>query len=116
MLALADATWEEKSYGSVEVTEGLLLPQTIKVAAPDGTAMLCLCNRYYDHDLFLRLEKHCREAGQSDMKLGYADCALPIILDHNTPNNSVSLLWAETEGKSGAHAMQPLFRRRDRHS
>jgi hypothetical protein len=83
-------------------------------ACKDGS-MLDLCDRYYDHALFLRREKHCREAGQTDMKLGYANCALPIVLDHNTPNNSIPLLWAETEGKDGAHAMQPLFRRRDRH-
>ena len=60
-------------------------------------------------------ERHCREAGQSDMKLGYANCALPIVLEHNTPNNSIPLLWAETTGKGGAHRMRPLFYRRDRH-
>ena len=87
----------------------------MKLAAPNDAAMLDLCDRYYDHDLFLRREQHCREAGQADMKRGYADCALPIVLDHNTPNNSISLLWAETDGTNGAHSMRPLFRRRDRH-
>ena len=112
----AHASWQDKSYGRVIVTEGLLLPPAMKLTSPADASMLDLCDRYYDHGLFLRLKKHCEEAGQINMKRGYADCALPIVLDHNTPNNSVSLLWAETEGKDGAHQMQPLFRRRDRHS
>ena len=76
--------------------------------------MLDLCEKYYDHDLYIRLKKHCDEAGQSDMKRGYAKCALPLVLEHNTPNNSIPLLWAESQGKLG-HPMRPLFRRRDRH-
>jgi hypothetical protein len=36
-------------------------------------------------------------------------------LDHNTPNNSIPLLWADTEGNMDAHPMTSLFRRRDRH-
>ena len=31
------------------------------------------------------------------------------------PNNSIPLLWAETQGRLG-RPMRPLFRRRDRHS
>ena len=50
----ADAAWPDKSYGSVTVSEGLLLPPTMKLAAPNDAAMLELCDRYYDHDLFLR--------------------------------------------------------------
>jgi hypothetical protein len=91
-----------------------MLPENVQLSAPRDIAMLALCDRYYDHDLFQRLKKHCEQAGQTDMKLGYANCALPIILDHNTPNNAISILWAETEG-AGGHSMQPLFRRRDRH-
>jgi hypothetical protein len=48
------------------------------------------------------------------MKYGYADCALPLVLEHNTPNNAIPILWAETEGKLG-EPMRPLFFRRDRH-
>jgi hypothetical protein len=77
--------------------------------------MLALCDKYYDHALFKRLEKHCREAGMNTMKLGYAYGALPVVLEHNTPNNSIPLLWAETAGDGRVHAMEPLFFRRDRH-
>lgn len=122
----ADEKLKDKSYGRAIITEGMLLPPDIRVGtineetkemAPTtftDEAICDLCNRYYDHDLFTRLEKHCREAGQTDMRYGYANCALPLVLEHNTPNNSIPLLWAETDGKLGAK-MHSLFLRRDRH-
>jgi len=117
---------ENKSFGQSIITEGMLLPNSLRVAEIDKSSRVAnptnqsdelivdLCGRYYDHDLFMRLETHCREAGQTDMKYGYADCALPLVLEHNTPNNSVPILWAETEGKLGK-PMHPLYFRRDRH-
>jgi len=117
---------ENKSFGEAVITDGMLLPSDFRLATIDkGTRAITLtrttdgpivnlCGRCYDDDLFKRLEKHCREAGQTDMKYGYADCALPLILEHNTPNNAIPLLWAETGGKHGV-PMRPLFFRRDRH-
>ena len=110
----ANNTWPEKDYHDIDITEGLLLPSTLRMRPNTDGPMLALCDKYYDNDLYIRLKKHCDEAGQKDMKRGYAKCALPLILEHNTPNNSIPLLWAETEGKEGP-AMRPLFRRRDRH-
>lgn len=104
----------DRSFGEVTITEGLRLPASLKMVDDTDAAMLDLCERYYDDHLYRRLKKHCDEAGQSDMKRGYADCALPVVLEHNSPNNAISLLWAETSGRHG-HAMRPLFRRRDRH-
>jgi hypothetical protein len=117
---------QHKSFGDAVITEGMLLPSDLTVATIDKETraatpvrssdgpIVDLCGRYYDDALFKRLEKHCREAGQTDMKFGYADCSLPLILEHNTPNNAIPLLWAETDGKLGL-PMQPLFFRRDRH-
>jgi hypothetical protein len=125
-VAEANEKLENKSFGRALITEGMLLPNDLKIAMVDKASRVAtptletdkpivdLCTRYYDHDLYLRLEKHCQEAGQSDMKYGYADCALPLILEHNTPNNTIPLLWAETVGKLGV-PMQPLYFRRDRH-
>jgi len=110
----AEQEWAEKSYGEVSITEGLLLPENLKLTDTDDQGILELCDKYYDHHLYLRLKKHCDQAGQTNMKRGYAECALPLILDHNTPNNSISLLWAETDGIEG-NSMRPLFRRQDRH-
>lgn len=122
----AEEKLTNRSYGDAFITEGLCLPTDLRLGSIDPTMnamtatksgdapFLKLCDTYYDHELFMRLEKHCKEAGQIDMKYGYANCALPLILEHNTPNNSVPILWAETEGNQG-RAMRPLFLRRDRH-
>lgn len=37
-------------------------------------------------------DKHM-QVGGADGRLGFANCALPVVLFHNTPNNSVYLLW-----------------------
>lgn len=125
-VAEANEKLADKSFCRAIITEGMLLPGDIRVATidkdsriprltrPGDGPIVDLCDRYYDHELFKRLETHCKEAGQTDMKYGYADCALPLVLEHNTPNNAIPLLWAETIGKHGA-PMHPLFFRRDRH-
>jgi hypothetical protein len=68
---------------------------------------------YYDK----RIETEAtRKGGVDHLGKGYAECALPLILDHNTPNNSMALLWAESRDELCSHEMRPLFRRRQRHS
>jgi hypothetical protein len=114
-LQQAEQEWGERSYSTYRITEGLILPKSMRMSQPGDNGILTLGHKYYDHALFKRIEKHCREAGQASMELGYADCALPIVLEHNTPNNSVPLLWAETPGDDEVHDMRPLFHRRDRH-
>ena len=104
----------KRDFYEIDISEGMLLPQALKLCATADEPILKMCEKYYDHQLFDRLKEHCDEAGQESMKLGYANCALPLVLEHNTPNNSIPLLWAETTGEKG-HKMCPLFRRRDRH-
>lgn len=111
----AAEAWEQRKYGDWAISEGLLLPTDLPVSSDADGAMINLCEKYYDNELFERLREHCEENGQTTMALGYADCALPIVLEHNTPNNSIPLLWADTDGKGGAHPMRSLFHRRDRH-
>lgn len=45
---------------------------------------------YYDPIVF---DEHFKVGGTADACLGFAGCALPIVLSHNTPNNSVYILW-----------------------
>lgn len=96
---------------------GTILPADLPIDKVVGrhNAFIELTRKYYDP----RIEtKHTGVGGVSHIGLGYGGCALPVVLDHNTPNNAVALLWAETEGGSneaGAPQMRPLFRRRQRH-
>jgi hypothetical protein len=101
-------------FPSLEFTSGLELGDAARIRedGDEDAPYRQLAELYYDSALENR---HTAESGVMDMRMGYKGCALTLVLEHNTPNNALSLLWAETAGKNGAHAMRPLFRRRTRH-
>ncbi len=47
-------------------------------------------DRYCDQSV---VDKHFLVGGTTDARLGFAGCALPVVLSHNTPNNSIYILW-----------------------
>jgi hypothetical protein len=53
-------------------------------------------------------DKHMKKGG-SDGRYGFANCGLSLVLSHNTPNNSLALLWADTD------RVRALFPRVTRH-
>jgi hypothetical protein len=116
---LGDDNW----FRDVIFSFGTILPSTVPIDhSPVGEAQgfLRLAKTYFDPDDPTVKNKHIDEGG-TDASLGFSGCALPLVLEHNTPNNSVALLWADTPGNDGSdgmpqrHAMRPLFRRRQRH-
>ncbi len=116
--ALADLG--DEWFSRVEFSFGTVLPENLPIDRspdPESCGFIPLATKYYDSGIET---KHTREGGTS-LELGFAGGALPLIMDHNTPNNSVGLLWAESRGNDGRdgepvrHAMRPLFRRRQRH-
>ncbi len=106
--------WEKVS-NVVDPSFGLLYPADLPLDPTADAAFIALTNTYYDAGIET---SHTLKGGSQHLGLGYAQCALPLVLDHNTPNNSVALLWAETEDAKfkGPMRMRPLFRRRQRHS
>lgn len=112
--ALADDGWAN----AVHISFGTVLPTDLPLGVVEGRddAFIRLTQTYYDPII---RTKHTDVGGVEHLGLGYGGCALPLVLDHNTPNNAVALLWAETAGgdRDGvvAPAMRPLFRRRQRH-
>lgn len=102
----------------VHFSFGMTLPDDFPIDKVPGRHQdfIALTQKYYDPIIRTR---HTDVGGATHLGLGYGGCALPLILEHNTPNNSIALLWAETEGgdRDGiiARSMRPLFRRRQRH-
>lgn len=96
----------------LQLRYGIVLPDSICVSEQSGSAFLDIVERYYDHSIY---NDHFKLSGVDHAKLGFGGLGLPLIMEHNTPNNAVSLLWAESDGSQG-HAMRPLFRRRQRHT
>ena len=97
---------------------GMIFPRDLPIDATPGRhdEFITLTRTYYDPTI---RTKHTDVGRVEHLGLGYGGCALPLVLEHNTPNNAVALLWAETEGGDRgdivAPAMRPLFRRRQRH-
>lgn len=84
-----------------------LPPETRLDDAKDaGILALARDDRYFDKSAD---DEHTGVAGKSS-RLGYDECRLPLILSHNTPNNSIFLLRGEYE-----HTFTGLFPRISRH-
>jgi len=64
-----------------------------------------LLDEYYSTDFE---DRHLLIGGQG-IKYGFGGCGLPLVLSHNTPNNSLYFLWVEGAQFHG------LFPRRSRH-
>jgi hypothetical protein len=73
----------------VKVVQGL--SDDVRMKPGDGGPIEGLIDRYYDHSVF---DEHFEKGGTLDAKYGYAAGGLPVVLHHNTPNNSVALLWS----------------------
>lgn len=84
------------------------LPASIRVLGGEDEAFLNLAaeDRYFDPTA----DDEHGEVGGVSKRYGFADCRLPVVLSHNTPNNSLFLLWAEAE-----HSVRGLFPRVSRH-
>jgi hypothetical protein len=67
------------------------LDKNIRVQGGQDDDFLKLVDKYYDREV----ENKAMLVGDTkDYKLGFSKCGLPLVLDHNTPNNSVVLLWS----------------------
>ena len=101
-----------KWFEAVEFTSGMQLQPDFPLKPDDIPEFAQVIQNYYDDVI----ETPPMKKGGDNARFGFAQCALPLVLEHNTPNNSIALLWAETPGANGRHSMRPLFRRRNRHT
>jgi hypothetical protein len=85
-------------FSHIDLSEGLLLPQNLPMSEHSDPEMWAISERYYDPALYEQLKVHLDEAKQKHIRHGYGDSALPVVLEHNCPNNSITLIWSETEG------------------
>ena len=84
------------------------LPEELQLrpGVDDGILALAKSDNYFDP----QANTEATAVGGNDARLGFADGRLPFVLSHNTPNNSIYLLWAEPW-----HSVRGLFPRVSRH-
>ena len=66
------------------------IEDSIKINLTDNKDFIELSKKYIGKDI---VDVHFKKAKHENYFLGYNECALPLILVHNTPNNSMPLLW-----------------------
>lgn len=118
--AIASASKEVRLERPSHYTFGAKVAQEVCISAAnsDHATLVALTQTYYNPKIQSR---HTDVGGVKHLGLGYGGCALPLILYHNTPNNSLALLWAEApdgpdDDGNPQREMRPLFRRRQRHT
>lgn len=85
----------------------LRLQSSLKV---EHGELVRLCEWHYDDDVLVDRHKPKRAP------LGFGHAALPLVLYHNAPNNSICLLWADTTDRAESTLKRrALFPRYERH-
>lgn len=79
-----------------------------KVGKQDEDFIENLIEKYYDNQIE---DRHTGIGGTKDLKLGFSRCALPLVLHHNTPNNSIALLWSYEDENFDLRGLFPRVRR-----
>ena len=77
----------------------------------DPALMKVLQKPQYFHQE-LREDKAYNVGSTTNAFLGFDECALPVVLSHNTPNNSLPILWQDTDNDK---EFKGLFPRISRH-
>ncbi len=106
----AEQFTSEKGYKPLQVRVLCTIERSMSVttAPPISKATpLLAIQKYCDQSCS---DKHFRVGGTEDVRFGFAGCALPVVLNHNTPNNSVFILWGPENS-----AFAGLFPRVSRH-
>ena len=67
-------------------------------------------DEYYDKKVE---DEHTGLGGTLDLRFGFAGCSLPLVLHHNTPNNSIALLWSYDYEECKIRGLFPRVRRHE---
>ena len=94
-----------EAASSFTITTVQTLEDDICVRSGSSDDFAALSEKYYDPSLE---DEHSWKGG-TDLKFGFAGGGLPVILHHNSPNNSLFLLWAEE--RSLIRSLFPRIRR-----
>lgn len=87
----------QRGYKPLQVRVLFVLERELALTHKPTPAIKALLaeTKYFDPQA---VDSHLRVGG-ADGRLGFANCALPVVLTHNTPNNSVYLLWGPDDLK-----------------
>jgi hypothetical protein len=71
-----------------------IIDDDIKKRVLEDTAFVSLAKEYFKDNI---INRHYKEGKHENPYLGFNECALPLVLVHNTPNNSLPILWFQDD-------------------
>jgi len=85
----------------------LQIDNSVKYKITSDSELMLFMEKYFDSNI---IDEHYKEGKHDSPYLGFNESSLPIILNHNTPNNTVAILWMPVDKK-----YKGLFPRISRH-
>lgn len=83
------------------------IPNEVCITDKSDAMVLGLLEKYFDESI---VDHHYKQGRFEQPYLGFDECGLPLVLYHNTPNNSLPILWSYEHSK-----FRGLFPRVSRH-
>jgi hypothetical protein len=80
----------ERGYKPLRLRVLFVIEREVSVRDDAGIKAILENRKYCD---WKAADDHFRVGGTDDPRTGFANCALPVVLSHNTPNNSIYVLW-----------------------
>lgn len=109
-----DEFLEKRGYDKVKYHIHVVQPLDDSLSTDitgDPVLMKLLAKPQYFHQE-LKEDKAYNVGSTANAFLGFDECALPVVLSHNTPNNSLPILWQDTDNDK---EFKGLFPRISRH-
>jgi hypothetical protein len=101
--------WKNAHSVDAQITVDCLLPidSTIKDKVLLDPDVMRFLSKYFDETI---VDEHYKKGKHEQPFLGFNECGLPLVLNHNTPNNSLAILWLPSDKR-----YKGLFPRISRH-
>lgn len=101
--------WKREHEIEFTCTVDCLLPidNTIKKKITDDVDIMSFISKYFDDTV---VDEHYKKGKHDLPYLGFNECGLPLVLNHNSPNNSIAVFWLPADKK-----YKGLFPRISRH-
>lgn len=86
------AEWKAENESSIIIKINVIqiIPNSIKKGISEDKAFNQLMKDYFDDSI---IDVHYKKGKCDKPYLGFNECSLPLVLNHNTPNNSIPILW-----------------------
>ncbi len=101
--------WKQETKNNININIKVIqeIPNSIRSSVLNDPKFEALMIKYFDSSI---IDGHYEKGKHVNPHLGFNECALPLVLNHNTPNNSIPILWFPDDKK-----YRGLFPRITRH-